>query len=126
MNLNQITIPVVSVEKSIQFYQKLGLKLIIFTHQHYARFVCPIGNTTFSLHHHKEVTNGSPIVIYFEVENVDSEVDRLQSLGIQFETLPIDQPWLWREASLFDLDGHKIIIYHAGENRKNPPWRIKD
>ena len=34
------------------------------------------------------------------------------------------QRWLWKEASLNDPDGNKIIIYEAGKNRKNPPWRI--
>ncbi|MEM7380928.1 MAG: VOC family protein, partial [Bacteroidota bacterium] len=40
------------------------------------------------------------------------------------EELPRDQSWLWREARLKDPDGNTLILYHAGENRKNPPWRI--
>jgi catechol 2,3-dioxygenase-like lactoylglutathione lyase family enzyme len=49
MNLNQITIPSVNLEKAIDFYQTLGLKLIVHSNAHYARFVCPDGTSTFSI-----------------------------------------------------------------------------
>ena len=45
-------------------------------------------------------------------------------LGIEIETLPIDQTWLWREARLKDLDGNQLILFYGGRNRKNPPWKI--
>ena len=32
--------------------------------------------------------------------------------------------WLWREARLVDPSGNVICLYHAGENRLNPPWRV--
>ena len=38
----------------------------------------------------------------------------------------VDQPFLWREAILNDPSGNKIKLYWAGDNRLNPPWRIKD
>ena len=50
MNLNQITVPSLDLSKSIPFYEKLGLTLIVKSMPHYARFVCPDGNATFSLH----------------------------------------------------------------------------
>jgi hypothetical protein len=31
---------------------------------------------------------------------------------------------LWREAYLHDPDGNVVCLYHAGENRRNPPWRM--
>jgi hydroxymethylpyrimidine/phosphomethylpyrimidine kinase len=37
----------------------------------------------------------------------------------------VDQRWLWREAWLKDPAGNEICIYHAGENRRLPPWRIE-
>ena len=125
MNINQITIPVLDVEKSIEFYQKLGLILIVHSHSEYARFVCPKGNSTFSLHHVDRLPEGGGIWIYFEVENVDKKIKELQLKGIVIEEYPVDQSWLWREARLKDLDNNQIIIYFAGENRLNPPWRIK-
>jgi hypothetical protein len=52
-------------------------------------------------------------------------VDKLKREGIPFDAQPRDQPWLWREAYLHDLDGNVICLYHAGANRRNPPWRIR-
>ncbi len=56
---------------------------------------------------------------------MDARVRELEAKGLVFETQPEDQSWLWREAILTDPDGHKIKIYHAGENRIDPPWRVK-
>lgn len=124
MNLNQITIPSLDVEKAIAFYKTLGLKLIVEALPKYARFECLDGDSTFSIHKVDELPKGNGISIYFEEDNLDELVDALQKKGIVFESLPEDKPWLWREASLKDLDGNQIILYKAGKNRKNPPWRI--
>ena len=53
-------------------------------------------------------------------------VNKLVSKGILFEGMPNDKRWLWREARLKDPDNNQLILYYAGENRLNPPWRIKD
>lgn len=124
MNLNQITVPSLDVEKSIDFYEKLGLKLIVKALPHYARFESPEGDATFSLHQVEKLPQGEGIYVYFETERLDEEVDRMLKLGIQVEEMPEDKSWLWREARLFDPDGNKLILYWAGENRKNPPWRL--
>ncbi|OAB80327.1 VOC family protein [Cochleicola gelatinilyticus] len=124
MNLNQVTVPSIDVEKSILFYKKLGLQLIVKSLPKYARFECPNGNTTFSIHQVVSVTESQSVWVYFEVENVSEKVSELQSKGITFETTPVEQSWLWIEAKLKDHDGNQIMIYHAGKNRKNPPWRI--
>ena len=124
MNLNQITVPSLDLEKSIPFYEKLGLKLIVKALPHYARFVCPNGNSTFSLHQTNVLPRGEGIYVYFECENLDEQVESLKQKGIQFELEPTDQRWLWREARLKDNDGNQLILFHAGENRLNPPWRI--
>ena len=126
MNLNQVTIPVLDLERSIAFYQTLGLQLIVHSNDHYARFVCPDGGTTFSVHLVTEMPSGDGIWIYFEVENVAEEVTNLEAAGIVFEEQATDQPWLWREARLKDPDGNQLLIYHAGENRLNPPWRLTE
>lgn len=125
MNLNQITIPSLDLEKSIPFYEKLGLKLIVKALPHYARFECPVGNATFSIHQVEQLPAGDGIAVYFECENLDEQVSELVSKGIEFDEFPNDKSWLWREARLKDLDQNKIILYFAGENRLNPPWRIE-
>jgi catechol 2,3-dioxygenase-like lactoylglutathione lyase family enzyme len=124
MNLNQVTIPVLNVEKSIAFYQKLGLSLIVKSLPDYARFECINGQSTFSIHRVDSIKNYNGTWIYFEVDNLDETVNKLIDLDFQFEELPNDKPWLWRESRLKDLDGNQIIIYFAGDNRLNPPWRI--
>lgn len=124
MNLNQITVYSKDVKKAVEFYQKLGLLLIVDSIPHYARFECPDGDSTFSLHETDEVSNNSNIVLYFECENLDEKVAKLKQKGIEFELEPTDQTWLWREAHLKDLDGNRIILFYAGKNRKDPPWRV--
>jgi len=124
MNLNQITVPVINVAKSIEFYQKLGLRLIVQSLPHYARFECIEGSSTFSLHKVENLPTGEGIWVYFEVAGLDRLVTALMDKGIIFEELPNDKPWLWREARLKDPDNNQIILYFAGDNRLNPPWRI--
>ena len=125
MNLNQVTVAVTDVPRAIAFYQRLGLRLIVESQPDYARFVCPDGQASFSLRREAQVVPGSTLV-YFECGELDAEVARLQAEGLAFEQLPQDQPWLWREAYLRDPDGNRICLYHAGENRLNPPWRLPD
>jgi len=124
MNLNQITVPSLDLERSIPFYQKLGLKLIVKSLPHYARFECPNGEATFSLHQVQQLPSGEGIYVYFECEDLDQRVADLVDLGVVFAERPSDKSWLWREARLKDLDGNQLILYWAGDNRKNPPWRI--
>lgn len=124
MNLNQVTIPVKDVEKSIQFYETLGLRLIVKALPHYARFECPDGDATFSLHQEAIDSNPHSAWIYFEVQHLDEKVNELTNKGVAFTNLPEDKPWLWREARLRDPDNHQLILYYAGVNRKSPPWRI--
>ncbi|MDT0555672.1 VOC family protein [Patiriisocius hiemis] len=125
MNLNQVTIPSKDVKKAIGFYQKLGLELIVHTHDHYARFLCPTGDATFSIHYREQLNTEGGAIIYFEVPDVAKKVKQLKEKGITFMTETTAQSWAWTEAKLKDLDGNTLIIYHAGENRKNPPWRIQ-
>jgi hydroxymethylpyrimidine/phosphomethylpyrimidine kinase len=124
MDLNQVTVPCLDYEASVEFYKKLGLTQIVHSPPRYARFETSAG-TTLSIH----TVDGQPArvdtVIYFEVDDVDAAVNSLRDTGLVFDTLPTDQRWLWREAYLDDPAGNRICIYHAGENRRHPPWRIE-
>lgn len=121
MDLNQVTIPCTDYDASVAFYKSLGLHQIVHSPPRYARFGANNGST-FSLHATDRQVS-SAFVIYFEVDDVDRTVAQLESKGLTFESAPVDQPWLWREAYLRDPAGNSICIYHAGENRRNPPWR---
>ena len=126
MNLNQITVPSVNLSASISFYKKLGLRLIVDAPPHYARFECPEGVATFSIHLVDDLPRGNGVIVYFEHKAVDEYVNELIKKGIEFEELPEDKSWLWREAKLKDPDSNQLIIFYGGDNRKNPPWRIGD
>jgi catechol 2,3-dioxygenase-like lactoylglutathione lyase family enzyme len=126
VDLNQVTAPCADLEASVAFYRQLGLRLIVNDPPDYARFECPVGEATFSLHRVPIGSNDHGIVVYFEIENLDARVRQLIAAGLQFESGPQDQPWLWREAYLQDPGGNRICLYHAGKNRKNPPWRLPD
>lgn len=125
MRLNQVTVSVRDVPASIAFYQTLGLKLIVRA-DHYARFVCPDGSSTFSIHVDPEATGVAQTVVYFEDDALDATAARLKRAGLSFDQEPRDESWLWREARLRDPTGNVICLYFAGENRLNPPWRVKD
>jgi catechol 2,3-dioxygenase-like lactoylglutathione lyase family enzyme len=126
VRLNHVTVAVSDIERAVGFYQRLGLVQIVADYPSYARFVCPEGDSTFSL---VGLGPGSEVPasmtsVHFECEDLDARVAALKADGIAFEQDPIDQPYLWREAILKDPDGNTIFLFSAGENRVNPPWRI--
>ena len=122
MNLNQVTVEVADIARATAFYQRLGFEIIVSA-DHYARFLCP-GGATFSVHVADAVQPGGTLV-YFECEDLDARVAALKAGGVVFDSGPADQRWLWREARLRDPDGNRLCLYFAGENRVDPPWRLK-
>lgn len=123
MDLNQITLPCRDLAASIRFYCQLGCTQIVDSPE-YARFESPAGRATFSLHYVAELAADTGVVVYFETSRLDALVAELKDKGIQFDSEPADQRWLWREARLRDPASNVICLYYAGENRRNPPWRI--
>lgn len=124
MRLNQVTGAARDLAASIGFYELLGLKLIVRTDQ-YARFELPDGEATFSLHlTDGDVPRANAPHIYFECDDLAAQVARLKAAGIVFETDVTDQRWLWTEAWLRDPAGNALCLFHAGENRRHPPWRL--
>ena len=127
MNLNQVTIYSNKPVETAEFFQLLGLKIIVNSLPRYARLECPDGESTLSIHEYgpANLSLRNSIVLYFECENLDAEIEHLKSLGLEFDEEPSDRTWLWREAYLKDPNGNKICLFYAGDNRKNPPWRVK-
>lgn len=123
MNLNQVTLPAIDIAESVDFYSRLGFTQIVDS-AHYARFECPAGDSTFSLHKEDAVSGSGGVTVYFECENLDALCAELQQRGFEFVELPRDQSWLWREARIKDPSGNLICLYWAGDNRRHPPWRI--
>ena len=124
MQLNQVTVAVADIERSVRFYRTLGLVPVVLS-PHYARFVCPEGRSTFSVHRSDRPV-ASTTVVYFECEDLDGTVASLEAAGLCFDAPPTDQPWRWREARLADPDGNPLCLFHAGIDRIDPPWRVAD
>ncbi|HEY0278790.1 MAG TPA: VOC family protein [Solirubrobacterales bacterium] len=124
MRLNHVTLPATDVEASVEFYRRLGMTQIVASYPKYARFVSPEGGVTLSLHAN-ELEGPCATSVRFEVDDVDRAIADLRAAGFEIETEPTDQPYLWREATLLDPDGNRIFIFHAGEMRLNPPWRLE-
>ena len=82
------------------------------------------GDATFSLYLGEPQSKNNS-VIYFEHKELDVLVAKLKTRGIEFVQEPTDKEYLWREAMLTDPSGNEIKLYWAGENRKNPPWRVR-
>ncbi|MDO3645744.1 VOC family protein [Nocardia mangyaensis] len=123
MRLNQVTVGATDLARAEQFYTALGLRTIVRTDE-YLRFECPDGESTFSVERVDQITPADHITIYFETDDLDAEFARLVRAGVAFDQPPTDMPWLWREARLRDPFGHRLCLFHAGENRPNPPWRV--
>lgn len=124
MKLNQVTLPAIDVSVSVGFYRRMGFSLIVDS-PHYARFGCQDGDSTFSVHHADSIASNTGVIIYFETKSLDEKVRELRAAGFKFDRAPQDERWLWREARLRDPAGNTICLYWAGENRKNPPWRVE-
>jgi catechol 2,3-dioxygenase-like lactoylglutathione lyase family enzyme len=125
MRLNQVTVPLIDYEASKAFYLRLGLKLIVDSPPHYARFEMPEGGSTFSIETVDGWPGGDWPEVWFESDRLDELVLELKEKGVIFEREPETLSYLWRVAQLRDPAGTRIALYHAGENRLNPPWRVK-
>lgn len=124
MDLNQITIPVRDFEEGVAFCSALGLRQIVHNGDgRYARFELPSGSTTLSIYEDRTASPGDA-VLYFEVDDVDRTYAELCAAGLVFQTAPTDQDWRWREAHFTDPTGNRFCLYHAGAERRFPPWRL--
>ncbi|HEU5286277.1 MAG TPA: VOC family protein, partial [Sphingomicrobium sp.] len=121
--LNQVTVTGTDYDRSVAFYRSLGLKQIVANPPDYARFETA-GGATLSVQIDPEETVSATTAIYLECDDLDERVERIARTGVPFEHGPRNQPWMWREARLRDPDGNIIFLYHAGEARRFPPWRI--
>ena len=124
MNLNQVTLPATDFDRTVAFYRSMGFTLIVHSPPRYARFECPEGESTFSLHSVPNAVGSAGVVVYFECRDLDDRVEHLLAAGFEFTQLPTSERWLWREARLTDPSGNVICLFWAGENRKKPPWRV--
>jgi len=127
LDLNQVTLPARDLRASVDFYRRFGLRLIVDAPENgYARFEVPGCDATLSLQVGPAPAGEASAQIYFESADPEAEVARLAAAGLEPVEPLTDRPWLWREAVYIDPAGNPLLVYHAGENRRNPPWRVRD
>ncbi|TBY16901.1 VOC family protein, partial [Rhizobium leguminosarum] len=73
MRLNQVTVTMPDLDAGWNFYCILGLRPVVDARPRYARFVCPDGDSTLSLHQGVSGGGGGGggTMVYFECENLD-------------------------------------------------------
>jgi catechol 2,3-dioxygenase-like lactoylglutathione lyase family enzyme len=103
MRLNQVTVTLPDLEAGWNFYCRLGLKPVVDARPLYARFLCPEGDSTFSLQQGE--SGGGGTTVYFECEDLDGTVSMLTEAGLHFVSGPEDKScyggrrnWLTRAA----------------------------
>ena len=129
LRLNHAHVSATDIPRAVAYYERLGSEPVVLE-AHYARFLLPDGGSTFSVHlaERADAVGAAGAAIHLECESageLDATVAELQAAGVVFDSGPVDMPYLWREATLRDPDWNTIVLYHAGENRLNPPWRVQ-
>lgn len=109
--LSLVVIRSVNLEKSIKFYQMLGLNFAKHRHGNgLEHFASRIGQVTFEIYPQTarmEVTTGTRLG--FQVLDLDAIVIELQKEDVIFITKPSMSEW-GRRAVVVDPDGHRIEL----------------
>lgn len=129
--MNQVTLPSDDYAAMLNFYRALGMTQIVDSPPRYARFEMP-GGATLSIHARDEMggdgdnsaCRGAGAKIYLEYRDVYDACRDLAAQGMIPKVEIVAQSWGWREAWITDPSGNRICLYHAGENRRFPNWRI--
>jgi catechol 2,3-dioxygenase-like lactoylglutathione lyase family enzyme len=130
MRLSHVTLQVTDMERSRAFYLALGFERIV-DEPHYVRFLARMGegpgDETLSIEHREGPCRpAAQIGLEFpSARALDDYVAQLRSRGITVVEGPVDREWLWRDARVVDPDGHELMLFHAGRNKLDPPWRVR-
>lgn len=129
MRLSHVTLFVADIPRSRTFYGALGFELIV-DEEHYCRFLTRVeegtGDETLSIERRSgPLAPAAQLGLEFPTrEALDRYAQGLVTRGIQLAEGPVERSWLWRDARVFDPDGHEWMLFYAGDNKLNPPWRV--
>jgi catechol 2,3-dioxygenase-like lactoylglutathione lyase family enzyme len=119
MNITHTCIITDDVQRLRDFYRTvLGIEAKEFT-EHYVEF--PIEHVTLSLYslmEHEKLAPGSAmaasnksIMLEFEVDDVDTQYDRLKDIAVEWVMSPTTFPWGNRSIYFRDPDGNLLNFY---------------
>lgn len=129
VRLSHVTLQASDIARSRAFYLALGFELIV-DEAHYCRFLARVdegpGDETLSIEHHAPpIRPAAQLGLEFSsAAALDAFVAALPGRGVAVAEGPIDRTWLWRDARVFDPDGHEWMLFFAGPNKLDPPWRV--
>ena len=116
MKFDYVLLYVSDLEKTADFYKKLGFEIINKTDSSvFVKFA------DFELHCYDQTKvffkqdvdrfKGAGVFIYFSVDDVDAKYSELINKGLQPSGEPKDFDWGNREFAIKDPDGYKIVFY---------------
>ncbi len=108
--LNLVVIRSADMDRSAEFYSKLGLIFTKHSHgkgpEHYA---CELGSVVFDIYPAKEKENTAGTRLGFQLNEIDSTIRNLIEHGAAIISEPKDSEW-GRRAVVADPDGHKVEL----------------
>jgi lactoylglutathione lyase len=111
IQLNLVVIRSSDIEKSVLFYQQLGLNFSRHQHgnglEHFASEDICIIFEIYPCTSETEKTTATRLG--FQVDSVDAIIQELEQSGTTIISYPKDSPW-GRRAIVIDPDGHKIEL----------------
>lgn len=115
MKLNSLLLYVSDLNKSADFYQKLGFK--VKNHDYFVDaklndfVITLVDEKKAHFKHSSGLKNkGAGVYIYLEVENIDVLFKNLKSKGFTPSSEPRNWPWGNREFALRDPDRYVLIF----------------
>lgn len=117
--IDNIGVATSDLQRSVAFYEKLGFskafenergcllaagaaRLFVFVAKHGSTFQ---QLRTFDLSNPPGIDH-----IAFLVDDVDRAYEEIHARGVEFESVPADQPWGARATMLRDPDGNNIVL----------------
>ena len=129
MRMSHVTLFVTDVARSRSFYCALGFELIV-DECHYCRFLTRTdegsGDETLSIERRPgPLAPAAQLGLEFPSRDaLDRYVEGLSARGLSLAEELVERSWLWRDARILDPDGHEWMLFFAGKNKLDPPWRV--
>lgn len=114
-----ITIPSQDLNKSIAFYNALGMQLVELEENHHAHFENKQHNVIFTAYLVPTLPEYD-VKVYFEIDHLEEYEARFRESVLSKTTL---KNWGGKEVHLKDPDGNHLVLYQKFKATNLPPWQ---